>query len=269
MQLYALDEEKQAILAKKGSKNRDYFCPECSATVRLRGGIHRQNHFYHLSPNRHCRLSGKTMAHLQTQLYLVEKLNHCTLEKRFDKINRIADVAWEKEKIVFEVQCSSIRMEEVEQRIRDYRSVGWEIVWILHDHRFHRYRYTAAEYFLRSSPHYFTNINRDGSGVIYDQHSRFEGGIRIKSGPQYLVDVSQIYRSQRKRMEIEKKYLGGYRLKTWPLYFQGDLLDRAILAPLEPVHKPIGKFSLLMILKKYLLRPYQIVFQTLLEGACK
>ena len=96
MQLYALNDQNQVVGAHQASKKLDYQCFECQSRVRLRGGFHRQNHFYHVDPNQPCRLSGKGMVHLQIQIYLKQLLNcqTCFLEYRFPSIGRIADVAW-------------------------------------------------------------------------------------------------------------------------------------------------------------------------------
>ena len=104
MQLYALDKNSIVISAKNASKHDRYRCLECQSNLRLRGGIHRQNHFYHLDSKRICRQSGKSMEHLQVQLFLQSQLSltdDCLLEKRFEEINRIADVFWVSKKIVF------------------------------------------------------------------------------------------------------------------------------------------------------------------------
>ena len=48
MQLHALDKE-QLVLAQNAEKHKNYQCPECLNKVRVRGGPHRQIHFYHLA----------------------------------------------------------------------------------------------------------------------------------------------------------------------------------------------------------------------------
>ena len=51
----------------------------------------------------------------------------CQLEMIFPTIGRIADVAWLSQKIVFEIQCSPIFLQEL-SRNRDYQKEGWSLV---------------------------------------------------------------------------------------------------------------------------------------------
>src|SRR5262249_33589089 len=127
-------------------------------------------HFYHTDSKRTCRLKGKTEKHLQTQKWLQNSLPHgeSSLEYPFPSIGRIADVAWHPKKIVFEVQCSPITPHEVEARNRDYASIGYQVIWILHDVRYKQRWESAAEVFLRDHPHYYTNIDENGEGCVYD-----------------------------------------------------------------------------------------------------
>lgn len=180
MQLFALNNEQIFISAANARKHCDYFCMECGKKVRKRGGSYRQNHFYHIKPDPACRQSQKSLVHLQLQWFISQELplGEARLERRFPEISRIADVAWEKEKLIFEVQYSSISQVEVEARNRDYESLGYQVVWILHDRRFNKWKATAAELWLDQKPHYFSNFDPNGNGVIYDQLQVFHEGIR-------------------------------------------------------------------------------------------
>ncbi|MBA3285957.1 MAG: hypothetical protein H0U27_12990, partial [Nitrosopumilus sp.] len=128
MQLYAFDIESKLISAKNALRQIDYFCPECKGYLRLRGGLHRQDHFYHSDFTPTCRQSVKSAEHLHTQLYILSQLpeKKCFMERRFPEINRIADICWESKKIIFEIQCSPISVEEIQERNRDYQSAGFE-----------------------------------------------------------------------------------------------------------------------------------------------
>lgn len=192
MQLFALDSENQLVAANNALKKRDYFCMECGNRVRLRGGIHRKNHFYHFKPDPECRQSQKSLEHLQAQNYLYELLpaGSVQLEKRFPEIERIADVVWEDQKIVFEVQCSPISQKEVESRNRDYRKIGYQVVWILHEKRFIKRKVSAAEEWLSRRLHYYTNFDASGVGEIYDQLHVFNKGLRRYSSKRSLVHLN-------------------------------------------------------------------------------
>lgn len=288
MQLYALDQLNQPVLAGQASKHQDYICSECRERVRVRGGMHRQPHFYHLEPNRHCHLSGKTMPHLQTQWAIYQALpeGECQLEFRLPEINRIADVAWHSQRIIFEVQCSLISAEEILKRNADYRSLNWEVVWILHDKRYNQWRLTAAEWVLRTSSHYFTNMNGEGRGIIYDQFDQRQHGIRLIKLNALPIDVNRFKRFSSLNLLIKPVgliQLTQQRLNTWKLFFEGDLvlsnLNKQELAYLKMVHdleaaynKPARKSRLIKIkeaLYRYFIRPYQLLFQILLEKACR
>lgn len=291
MQLYALDKNLIPIFAEKAGRQVNYTCAECHSTVRLRGGVHRQKHFYHLEPKRKCRLNGKGMIHLQSQLYLLNVLteDEAQLEVRFTEINRIADVVWKSEKIVFEIQYSSISAEEVLKRNRDYASLGWQVVWILHDHRYNAHRLTAAEVALRSHPYYFTNMNAEGIGIIYDQFDLFHKGKRVSKLGKLPIDI-------RKKQAVTADHLERglclvkQRVQSWPLYFQGDLIQIALsLKDLklsqymkealqkEAQHQKMNlstvdnslidwvKWSWVVIVQ----RPYSLMIQILLERMCR
>lgn len=294
MQLYAFDGNDRLISAKDALKQIDYFCPECRGLVHLRGGFHRQNHFYHLEAVHACRQSGKSLEHINVQLFFLKVLpqGDCVLEQHFTGINRIADVVWTSRQLVFEIQCSSISHSEVLARNRDYERLGYEVVWILHDRRFNQKRLTAAEYFLHGLPHYFTNISERGEGHIYDQFSLLEGGLRLHPSKAFPVDVSapkHYVASSAGGAELTFE-LVKLRLQNKALYFTRDLVDHylnlnaeaeaegCIQAALRieennrkllPVHSNAVFAGLKRAFWSYVVRPYRLLFQLLLERACK
>lgn len=223
MQLFAKT-GNQIISANKAIKGSDYQCIECQGIVRKRGGIHRRDHFFHISPTKECQLNQKSLAHIQTQLHIQQLLppGETVLERRFPSIQRIADVCWEKEKLLFEVQCSSITPKEIAERNRDYSSLGYLVVWILHETRYNKRKASAAEQFLVSSSHYFTNIDQNGQGTIYDQLSTLKGGIRIKRSPIITVNLSKpLNNPQKCSFPVILK-----NRELWKLHFQEDFLFR-------------------------------------------
>jgi len=214
MQLYACDHQNRLTTAELAEKGIDYRCPECRGVVRVRKGSHKHPHFFHLSHNRNCRQSGKSAVHLGIQNHLLKSLpkGEVILECRFPEKGRIADAAWMPRRLIFEVQCSPISAEEVQQRNLDYAQLGFQVVWIFHDFRFNSWRVTAAEHCLNSRPFYYTNMNAKGEGIIYDQTSEIRGGIRRRRSPRSRVDITQP--------------LPG---KNGFVRFQGDLQERKLL----------------------------------------
>src|SRR5438128_1692203 len=126
---YAYDID-DLIYSADAEPGKVYWCLDCYGPVKRRRGKGYFPHFYHISPSPRCRLYSKTEDHLLAQLQLQKKFPQGILqiERPFLTINRVADICWEKEKIVFEIQCSLIKPLEAEERIRDYRALGYEVV---------------------------------------------------------------------------------------------------------------------------------------------
>lgn len=191
MQFFAYDQGK-AIFSEAAIKGKDYRCPECQGRLRVKEGVHKRKHFFHLNPPLHCRQSKKSEAHLALQKTIATLLpaGDSHLEKRFPSIGRIADVVWESKHIIFEVQCSPISLHEVKSRMADYHSVGYKVTWILYDHRFNRRRLSAAENYLRPSHAFFATLSRHGEGLFYDQYELFSLHKRIQKGPPRYIDIT-------------------------------------------------------------------------------
>lgn len=283
MQLYALDQNLNVIHAKNAKKHFDYQCLECKSFVRLRGGIHRQNHFYHIFQTSSCKQSGKSMEHLQVQLFLQKELDcqDLHLEKRFNEIGRIADVVSFSKKLVFEVQCSPISLEEVKSRNLDYQKLGLSVIWILHEKNFNQSKVSAVEDFLQSTHHYFTNMDANGLGVIYDQFDLFDKGKRIFSSKPFIIDVKHFFQND---FHVKNQLLPSpllQKISSQPSFFKGDLVDYCksehfsentfiqaltILESRKPKKLTIPQF-ILHLLKSYIMRPYRIFLNILLEKA--
>jgi competence protein CoiA len=220
VQLYALDKSK-LVLASHAVRDRSYLCPECHGFVRIRGGSRRQIHFYHARRPASCRQHGKSLAHLQIQLHLKSLIPSLTLEKNFE--SRITDAHWAEEKIVFEVQCSPITLQEAKERCEDYLKLGLTPVWILHDRRYNRFRLTPAEEYLRCQT---TTFYTDGR-TVYDQFDVCQNLQRVFRGPKILVNPAL----------PQKKPLEPLFSRRWPLSFHGDLFHRITPQQLEHLKK--------------------------------
>lgn len=282
MQFYALNDKGQAISAKQAQRHCNYLCIECGTRVRLRGGEHRQRHFYHLEAVRSCSLRQKGMVHLQLQNYLFHLLpeNDCGLEQRFPSINRIADVAWFSQKIVFEIQCSPITALEISQRNQDYFKEGWRVVWILHDQRYNQKHLTPAEIALQGYPHYFSNMNAQGEGMIYDQFEIVDKGMRQKKLGCLRIDLTQPKWIHTGFQNQSVLHLCWRRLLDWPIHFKGDLIDLQDSEYLQAAVHLENEFCRLTIrrrvnqwmrwgLQRLIVHPYQVIFRYFLEKACR
>lgn len=235
MPLYATDGENY-IYAPNAIKDGSYRCLECRSPLKVRRGKNRIPHFYHIQTTSNCRLYSKSEEHLLVQLQLQNLLSpqEIRMEAPFLSINRIADLLWEKEKIVFEIQCSSIDAKESEARIKDYRKIGYEIVWLLDDRLFNRNYVKSEEFFLRSHSCYFFHFQRNRLSFFYDQLEIIVHKKRIKRSKHLRVD----FKRPGKTPEIEwPSFLPQqllHKIASSPRYFYGDLIHKAIQAPLSP-----------------------------------
>lgn len=223
MQVYAFDENRP-LLAAKAEKGKNYYCPECQGVVRLRRGDQRQAHFFHLKLKSSCRLSQKGAIHLQLQYFVKGLFEAAEMEKPFPEIGRIADVADCESKIIFEIQYSPMSLEEAKGRCHDYESIGYQIVWILHDRTYNQKKITATERFLRTKTCYYSNFDETGKGIIYDQLDEIRGKWRRRSGERLPVDLGHLVPLPMSKWPKELQQ----RAQTWPLYCVGDLIDLSL-----------------------------------------
>lgn len=212
MQLYAFSDERP-LFAGQACKGKNYFCPECKSPVRLRGGPSRQLHFYHLHAHKNCRQHQKGPVHIQLQLIVQSLLPEGQIERAFPKIGRIADVACEKSKRIFEIQVSPISAQEVKARTADYESLGYRVIWVLHEKRFNKRMLTSAELALQGKCRYFSNMTEKGKGMIYDQFEQLEGARRFNRGAPLRVDLKTFF--------LE------------PFFHAGDLTHRILLGQIQ------------------------------------
>lgn len=265
MQLYAHDENGQPILSIHATKDKRYFCTSCGTSVKLRKGPLRRAHFYHTLPQRKCKQAGKSLTHLQAQLTIQKILSHekAEIEKRFPSISRVADVVWEEKKIVLEVQCSPMSVEEAQKRISDYDSLGYKVVWILHDKKFNKKKLAPVEIFLQNQLLFYTNIDVKGRGVIYDQYRA-----HYFFGPRSIVNLCKMYfvSSQTLLPAFIKKRL-------LQILFQGDLQDRCLkdenflhrMLVLEEMQRVNAKGKFCKAVKRAIFTSYQAGLRVLLE----
>lgn len=281
MQLHALDHQGQVISARRAQRQKNYLCLECGQNVRLRGGPRRQPHFYHVEPILFCRQHQKGAVHLQLQTYFFNQLppGDCRLEFPFPAIGRIADVAWFSQKIVFEIQCSPISADEAVARNADYQKEGWSVVWIFHDQRYNQVRLSAVESALHSAPHFFTNMDASGSGIIYDQFDLCVRGLRLGRLPPLPIDFKRgISPAPFGRKSFTLNLLE-HRAKQWPYSFSGDLMSLFLngdsstyLSQAKAKEKEFAPKRTALFFKAWrcaIARPYQILFRFLLERMCR
>ncbi len=171
--------------------------------------------------------------HKTIQKILTTFLPEAKLEISFPQINRIADVVYFPKKIIFEVQCSPISLQEVQKRNRDYGSIGYTVIWILHDHHFNKKTLSYAELYLRKNLSYYTSITTYGHGFFYDQLEFFQGSQRVyRSRP--LILKNFLPQTLKKIPRYFPKSLQE-KLKRSPFYLYGDMTDALINQKLGPI----------------------------------
>ena len=286
MQLHAFNSNGYLISARQAHRHTDYFCLECQQVVRLRGGPQRRSHFYHLEPPLFCRQHQKGPIHLQLQSYFLQRLplGECHLEFPFPSIRRIADVAWLPQKIVFEIQCSAISAQEVLARNRDYRHLGWSVVWILHDQRYNQNRLSAAEIALRTSPHFFSNMDELGTGMIYDQFDICEKGLRYARLSPLPIDLREAPHLCPPEKQSYLLALLTQRAIHWKCFFSGDLTSLFLNTPASPYLQQALESEIRFyppspslrwchlpakLWQRGIATPYRIFFRFLLERICR
>jgi competence protein CoiA len=258
MQLFGLDDLQQSVPIHQAKRGKRYLCQECGTLLAPRFGLYRKPHFYHLDPNRTCRMSGKTLEHLQTQNWIQQRVGG-DLEVPFPQISRIADVVWEEKKIIFEVQCSPITPLEIAQRNKDYASLGYQVVWVLHEMGYNRRRTSLAELSLQSWPHYFTNIDKKGRGAVFDQACQLKRGVRIRRSSKFFVDVSSPQEGGETPLLPQRG--------CWSLCFEGDIFTSwKKIKDLTLFEKEIKNEKEKSFLKKYITDPYKMFFEYFLDG---
>ncbi len=225
MQLFAFEKNKK-IYVGDAVKGKNYLCSECGETVKVRGGRFRRAHYYHVRKI-YCRKFSNNFLHVSIQKHLQELFGKedCDLEVPFLKNLRIADVVWHSKKVIFEIQCSPIQLCDAKKRCEDYRSEGYEVVWILHDDLFNKKEWSSSEQFLREQTCFYVR----GKGAhfrFYDQHEVIKKEKRVFRGKKYEIKIDRC-----KKLSLNTKFFSvptqiSNRLKNHTVFFQNDILDR-------------------------------------------
>jgi len=150
------------------------------------------------------------------------------MEKVFLSIGRVADLFWERENIVFEIQCSFLFEPQAEERISAYRQAGIEVIWVLDDRVFNKRKLRPAEMFLRHHQGYFVSSPRKPSMVFYDQHEILFDGERVRKGQRLPIQFPKVKTVEDPHWPEKLPEQLGRRIPFCVRYFQRDLIDRAL-----------------------------------------
>ncbi|MBI3508748.1 MAG: hypothetical protein HY069_03870 [Chlamydiia bacterium] len=235
MALYASDGE-QIVSAFDGNPHANYWCLECDLPVKLRRARRRLPHFYHLQLSPSCRLYSKSEDHLLLQLQLQSLFpqGEAHIERTFPDLRRISDVVWEKEKIAFEIQCSQIFPLEVTRRVEEYKSAGYQVVWLLDDRVYNKRILRPAETLMRQQVGYFISFHRHQPSLFYDQFEVLSERRRHLKGRPLAIQLLRprlfppLEIPLTWPLQIQKK------IATHTPFFPGDRLDRALKSSIYP-----------------------------------
>lgn len=268
MQLSARDRHSQRIYAYHAVRGVDYYCPECQGRLRVRAGRQIRAHFFHLTSKENCRQQGKSEEHLFLQNSICRALGpSAAMEVRFDEIGRIADVFCQERRLVVEVQCSPISDEEIRSRTEAYESLGYSVIWILHDKTFKKKRLTSAEEYLQKRTHYYTS-----QGIIYDECHVVISRFRKMASLCKQVDIAALNPVE---PAVAISNAMRQRKENWKYSARGDLLsslsDHDVIASLQRLadyekrHAKKQKPSILT----FGLNSLRSLWHFLLEQSCK
>jgi competence CoiA-like predicted nuclease len=142
--LKAEDFNHNSIMAWKADGQENYFCPECGGLVILKHGLLVCPHFAHKSET--CGYGvGESKRHIEMKYQIAMIFQHFSMdvEVRLLAGKRRADVVLLDQKVVIECQASSISLQELLERTRDYNSIGYSLLWVFDGKRLDKPRVPA------------------------------------------------------------------------------------------------------------------------------
>lgn len=152
----------------------DFACPSCGEAVILKRGPIVVEHFAH-RPHSRCRWgTGESRRHMEMKRQVIELVTpEPTLEVVGLAEGRRADL-FISPSVVIECQASAIGLREWAERSADYRSAGFDVIWIWDEKLIFGKRKDSDTYRL-------------GASVLED--AELEGSIYVLSGQGVLFEV--------------------------------------------------------------------------------
>jgi hypothetical protein len=139
--------------------------------------------------------------------------------------NHRADVYWQSEKIVFEVQCSPISLKEAKKRSKDFEDLNIHLVWILHQKTFNKIHMSPSEeYLVKNKTVFYTNISQNGEGIIFDQEHALCFDQRVVKSPPVEIDIASPLFTKYKKTLLFKNSINCLplyrRVRSYPLIWR-------------------------------------------------
>ncbi|MGT2932986.1 competence protein CoiA [Streptococcus catagoni] len=147
--LRALDEKGNLVSLLEGIPVKQSFtCPACAGQVLLKNGKIKCPHFAHRQLKKSCYFSeNESYEHLSLKAKLYQSLikeGTVELEKFDAQLNQVADLCIN-QKLILEVQCSSLSLEKLCSRSQAYYANGFHVLWLLGKKLWLKNRLTALQ----------------------------------------------------------------------------------------------------------------------------
>ena len=150
----------------------------------------------------------------------------------FPNIQHASHLVWLKKQIAFQIQDRPISLQQACHIQSAYRSLGFQLVWILDKRYFNQKNPSLTEHFLRSQIAYFASLDAKQHVMIYDQFEIISQGKRLFQSPPLPIDLSHpFYLKAPFDLSPFKLPWLKKRLSSYSLFFRGDLIDRFKLNP--------------------------------------
>ena len=127
----------QAIATSESKANGPFVCPECATEVVLRIGSVRVSHFAHKSPVTCTYGAGETDAHRRCKMAIYEALlrepnvRKAALERSLKTVRPDVSAFINDVPVAIEVQISTLSMETIIHRTKEYARKGVYVLWLL------------------------------------------------------------------------------------------------------------------------------------------
>lgn len=226
--LVAEKKDGQKVFAEQLSRNikEVFFCPECKQPVILKQGHWKIPHFAHQSVQACSSFSeGETQEHLYNKAWLQAWTQDGILEAYLPELKQRPDILWKK--LAIEVQCSSLSVERLIERIQTYQQYQYHSWWLLGLKLFPQKRWgqlqKACSYYSEGKGIHLWTIRDKEIWLLYQVHQHFRLGtvyhVQKWGYPKNnLTDMMQFSR--------EEKCINQWQANDYQLFIQKKLFQR-------------------------------------------
>ena len=127
---------------------KNYTCPACGTSVRLRKGKNVRRHFAHERLKKcdffHENEGPEHLENKKRLFYWAKKNDEVEMEYPIPELKQIADIFINKQ-LALEIQCSPISCDLLRERSNGYRSFGIQVLWLLGEKLWLRERLTKLQ----------------------------------------------------------------------------------------------------------------------------